>query len=236
MADQPLAEPTATSLLDAAKALDPLIVLDDEPTWGFSFDTLGLTDQAQVIAGAALGTRGPFTIGVHGEWGHGKTSVLRQAKSLLDATTSGKADGRPYRPNVVTVWFNAWQYQHEEQPIVPLVATIVQAVDGHLARTSRIKSELKKAFMAWSRALRSIVYGFSARARVEVPGLGHLQAGFAAKEMIDRHEKLSQQRRPADRAECLLPRVRGAQQRCRTRPRVDARATRRRAEGRRLHR
>jgi len=103
--------------------LPELVLLSDEPTPDHNADGLEMRAYAEVIAGAALGTRGPFTIGVHGKWGEGKTSVLRQAASLLNA---------PEEPRAITVWFNAWQYDHEPYPLVPLALAIAEAVDREI--------------------------------------------------------------------------------------------------------
>jgi len=99
--------------------LTELILLSDEPTVDHNADGLDMLAYAKVIARAAIGTRGPFVIGVHGKWGEGKTSVLRQARSLI-AETDGE---------VITVWFNAWQYDHELYPLVPLALAIAGEVD-----------------------------------------------------------------------------------------------------------
>ena len=80
--------------------LEPLVLLDDEPARDIGADYLGLEPIARVIAGAAVGTQGPFTVGVFGSWGQGKTSLLRLSQDLI-ITNSGD--------ETVTVWFNAWQ-------------------------------------------------------------------------------------------------------------------------------
>ena len=159
---------------------EPLHLLEDEPVPDFKTDELGLLPTAKVIAGAAAGTRGPFTIGVFGDWGHGKTSVLRQAMSLLD-----EAGGER-----VTVWFNAWQFEREDHPIVPLAATIVQAVEDKLKEAEGLGDTAKGWLTNIERGIRAIAYGFSATAKVGVPGFGEVEAGFVAKEMIDRYEQL----------------------------------------------
>ena len=46
--------------------------------------------------------RAPFTIGVFGEWGFGKTTLMQMVRDRL------KQDG------VKTVWFNAWKYDGKE--------------------------------------------------------------------------------------------------------------------------
>jgi len=93
----------------------------------------------------------------------------------------------------VTVWFNAWQYEKEEHPIVPLIATILRQVE---LKQNNIKGKLKQTYSDISRALRAIAYGFSAKGKVTIPGFGELEAGFVAKEMIERYEKLLSQQDP----------------------------------------
>lgn len=162
----------------------PLYLLEDEPVRDLEVDRLGLLPFARVVAGAALGTPGPFTVGVFADWGEGKTSVLRLAKALLDGE-------RKDHPEVVTVWFNAWQYELEEHPIVPLIASIVSAVERREKDdTSGLADATRTGLARISRALRAAAYGFSARAKVKVPGFGEIESGFVAKEMIERYERL----------------------------------------------
>ncbi len=167
--------------MNSQARLQPLILLEDEPVAGLQDDHLGIEPFARVIAGAAVGTNGPFTIGVFANWGEGKTSLLKQAKALVDE----------HRPEIVTVWFNAWQYEKEDHPIVPLVASIVRAVDQKLASPKKLSRKLTTALSSVSRALRAVAYGFSAKTKVAVPGFAEVEAGFVAKEMIDRYDKLS---------------------------------------------
>jgi Cdc6-like AAA superfamily ATPase len=77
--------------------------LADVPT---NDDKLGYTEFAEAIAAKIVdavsdgGT--PFTIGVHGAWGSGKTSFLKLIENEL-----AKQQVRP-------VWFNAWKYNEED--------------------------------------------------------------------------------------------------------------------------
>ncbi len=139
-------------------------------------DGLGFNTYARVLAQSALDTAGPFTIGVFGEWGTGKTSLMRLVQSHL-------AD----EPNVVTVWFNAWRYEKEEHPIVPLVGTIVRELETHKAFSQKFADSTRKLV----RALRAVAYGFSATSRVRIPGFAEVEASFVAKDMIDRDDKLT---------------------------------------------
>jgi hypothetical protein len=141
-----------------------------------SVDGLGFETYAKVLANAAIGTDGPFTIGIFGEWGSGKTSLMRLIETQLNT------DKR-----VLTVWFNAWRYENEEHPIVPLVGSIIRELQKHKPFTS----QLKEAGSSLIRALRAVAYGFSSKATVKVPGFAEIEASFVAKDMIDRDEKLT---------------------------------------------
>lgn len=139
-------------------------------------DGLGFKTYAEVLASAALGTTGPFTIGIFGEWGTGKTSLMHMIQESLST-----------KPDVITVWFNAWRFEKEEHPIVPLVATIVR----ELQLKKHILAKLADEGKSLVTALRAVAYGFSSKAKVKLPGFAEIEAAFVAKDMIDRSEKLS---------------------------------------------
>lgn len=162
---------------DNKTGLEPLILLGDEPVPGWKEDDLGLDPFARVVAGAALGSPGPFTIGVFAEWGFGKTSALRIAKSLLERD----------RPEIVTVWFNAWQFEKEDHPIVPLIATILREIDR---KTEGLGNTARKWLSSTAGALRGIAYGVSFKAEAKVPLLGKLGIDIDPSKMIDREEQL----------------------------------------------
>lgn len=130
---------------------------------------LGFNEYAQVLADVAQNTDGPFTIGVFGSWGTGKTSLMRRVKHTFKDNE-----------DIVGVWFNAWQFEHDKHPIIPLIATIVTELQKN-------ESAPKKLI----RALRAVAYGFSAKAEVGVPGIGKGEIAFSAKDMIDREGELS---------------------------------------------
>jgi len=55
----------------------------------------------------------PFTIGLFGSWGSGKTSFMRIMNDLLEI--------RGYR----TIFFNSWEYGNEEKPWIPFMIKVV---------------------------------------------------------------------------------------------------------------
>ncbi len=62
---------------------------------------------------------GSFTIGIYGEWGQGKTSMLRQIKKSLDNPEDDT------NTPVLTSWFNPWQFAGEEHLIIPFFHSVV---------------------------------------------------------------------------------------------------------------
>ncbi|MGQ0501833.1 MAG: KAP family P-loop NTPase fold protein [Panacagrimonas sp.] len=65
----------------------------------------------------------PLVFGLHGDWGAGKTSFMQQLRRDIERG--------PHGESVVTVWFEAWRYQHESAPIVALLHEIRQQITGH---------------------------------------------------------------------------------------------------------
>lgn len=157
--------------------LQPLKLLTDqaigENTDGRE-DGLGFTDYARTLAGTALGTEGPFTIGIFGDWGTGKTSLMRMIQREF-------ADDE----EVLTVWFEAWRYGREDHPIIPLVATIIREIKDQTDNNTK-----SGKFSKVLNALRALVYGVSLK--VTVPGI---EAEISTKDMIDRDNQLSEEQK-----------------------------------------
>src|SRR5205814_1085266 len=67
--------------------------------------------------------------------------------------------------HVVTVEFNAWRYEREEHPIVPLVATIERAVTEKLVDeqtlTNKIGAAAVRAFKLFKRSTRALLSAVS---------------------------------------------------------------------------
>ncbi|GBC60414.1 hypothetical protein DENIS_1366 [Desulfonema ishimotonii] len=135
-------------------------------------DELGFDRYSEALAGAVMGTEGPFTIGILGEWGTGKTSLMKMIREKIDQ-----------EENILTVWFNAWRFAQEEHPIVPLVATIFQALGEKedFIENKEDKNRLTKA-------LGSLVYGLSIKSSLKVPGFGGIQAELKPRDVIERME------------------------------------------------
>jgi predicted KAP-like P-loop ATPase len=61
-----------------------------------------------------------FAIGIYGEWGTGKTTLMQSIFNQLNENN---------HKSIIPVWFNAWRYEGEEYfALIPLMKTIALAV------------------------------------------------------------------------------------------------------------
>lgn len=164
------------------KTQKPITLLSDQAIYETKLasareDSLEFKAYATVIRNVIVGTDGPFTIGVFGEWGTGKTSLMKMVENEFEQDQT-----------VVPVWFNAWKFEKADHPIVPLVATIIKALEDKDLTADGKKSSVMRSLI---KSLRSIAYGFSINTKVGLPGFAEFAAGFSAKDMIERQEKAS---------------------------------------------
>ena len=70
----------------------------DEPILGQSQDWLEIKKHADALVQFIKETDTPMTIGVQGEWGSGKTSLLNQIKEELSSSKE-----------IRQIWINSWE-------------------------------------------------------------------------------------------------------------------------------
>ena len=99
-------------LLDFGRYVDPLVALLVNPV-----------------------TETPFTVGVFGTWGSGKTSLLK----LLDARLQ-----KDYQDKFLRVWFNPWVHRAEPNLLVALLHTLHDALDAQPG--NKFKESAKRIF------------------------------------------------------------------------------------------
>ncbi len=157
--------------------MDSLKLLTDEAVHTEDEDGLGFSHYAKILGDAAIGTEGPFTIGVFGEWGTGKTSLMRLIQSHLDRQTEAP---------VVTVWFNAWQYEKEEHLIIPLIATMLKQLEKKKSIWEKLKQDTGKTVDA----LQAIIAGLSLSSKIGIPGVFEVGVSYDPKKTFEENEKL----------------------------------------------
>lgn len=105
------------------------VLLDDLPTLD---DKLAWDCELERISNRVANCSAPHVLGIHGNWGSGKTSFMRQMQHRLggsfdeDGSVCKGKDFKKRQANkgVVTVWFDAWRYQNELTPVVALLQEI----------------------------------------------------------------------------------------------------------------
>ncbi len=86
---------------------DNLITKESDDTFGFGFFV-------DILGKAILDTKYlPVTVGIFGEWGTGKTSLMRLLCKRLESN------------ECKTIWFNPWKYDSKEELWAALIRSIL---------------------------------------------------------------------------------------------------------------
>lgn len=149
-----------------------LSILSDQPA---DEDQLGFAPYVKTLTDilADRGTHTPLTIGVFGDWGRGKTSLMRMVWHQLED------DAAPRFP-VRTIWFNAWLYSHEQALWRALIARVLDGARrfdldrDSLARLEQLEDRLYQPLEPGSELLTlppGLVPGLESTIQVSRSGL-----------------------------------------------------------------
>lgn len=149
-------EGLAQSALRSIRSMRPVRVLPDHSlgnAYRFGFDALTKT-LARIILDPE--NRTPLTIGIHGAWGSGKTSLMETTRKIVNSVSEqlGRNDSDLRRCR--TVWFNAWKYGGEEALLAALVEEIINQMkregflEARLAEIAELKGKINWASVSGS--------------------------------------------------------------------------------------
>ncbi len=133
--------------------LDDLPTLEDKLEWG---------GELKRLIHRVENCPTPHVLGIHGNWGSGKTSFMRQLQYGLggECEDDGSikkgqvARKQKAKKAIATVWFDSWRYQHEPTPVVALLQ--------EMRRQLAIMPAVKEKFLKFSEiALRYTLDGLS---------------------------------------------------------------------------
>jgi hypothetical protein len=101
-------------------------ILGDSPT---TEDGLGFDPYVNILLEAInnFDATSPLTIGIHGRWGSGKTSLMRMLEKRFEDANSVK-----------TIWFNAWAHGREE----PIGLALLQQVLIEFQKEEKTKEKI----------------------------------------------------------------------------------------------
>ncbi len=140
-----------------------MVLLSDNPS---KKDTLGFEGMAEILHTVIRDMpEPPFTIGIFGEWGCGKTTLMKMVQERLE------------KNKVKTVWFNAWKYDGKEVIWNALIQTIFYTIqdDPELDKTVKgkeLKERIKTAASKLAKYAAKVAVNF-------IPG------GFVKPEVVD---------------------------------------------------
>jgi len=125
-----------------------------------------------------------FTIGIYGDWGTGKTTLMKSIEKKFERNEE----------NIITVWFDAWKYENEKQfALIPLLKVINYSIKDTDDETKRkLKDALKEAAIFTvglsTDVVSSLVSNYAGK---EMSGLMKRSLEGATNKLIPQLKKLS---------------------------------------------
>jgi hypothetical protein len=136
-----------------APQADAVKILIDSPS---KMPSLGFEATASALAQIIHDSPPRFAVGIFGDWGSGKTTLMDEIRRKLAET-------------VVSVEFNAWRYEREPQLLIPLLDTVRGAlVEWAAGRDADTRERVRAAASKVGRIIRGLAAGLSGE--VGLPG------------------------------------------------------------------
>ena len=115
----------------------------DEPVAPGSSDSLDISIHAKALIQFITISQTPITVGIQGEWGSGKTSLLNSIKGKLSEN-----------PRYKQIWINSWENSLLTTPEEALIK-IINAIIEELLESDKDKNR-KDKIMSVGRSLRKL--------------------------------------------------------------------------------
>ena len=109
-------------------------------------DLLGRWRYVESLADIAASSETPLVIAVYGEWGSGKTSMLRQIRRALEPEFDSSEKHAP--PRARTIWFDPWMHQFDRTPALGLLHATTNQLG--ISDSPRATEALKRIAVALS--------------------------------------------------------------------------------------
>ena len=115
----------------------------------------------------------PLVVGIFGEWGAGKSKLLKLVQNRADLSLAaqvkkysgdGAIAGDSTVELTIPVYFQSWKYEHEEHLLIPMLLHIVAELEATLGKASseglKLNESFHKAGDAVVASMKSLVEGF----------------------------------------------------------------------------
>lgn len=126
----------------------------------------------------------PVTIGVFGDWGGGKSSLMQMLKNDLEArATAGGIDDKPY-VGVAVLYFNGWLFEGYDDAKSAILTSVLTSLRDHKRFGPKIRDTAMKLLkqVDLMRGARAFFSGMI-RAGVTTAATGGVAASIAAADM-----------------------------------------------------
>lgn len=123
----------------------------------------------------------PLTFGIFGEWGSGKTSLMRMIEKELREKYLGIA---------LPVWFNPWRFEKEKHLIIPFLRTIHYTLEEYKESIKKRDQSLFERVKDISKKIANAAYAIAYGLEGEV-GFKFLRLKWVASKAVEREEELN---------------------------------------------
>jgi hypothetical protein len=142
-------------------------------------DLLGFADIAAPIGAAIRRERlDPVAIGVFGDWGSGKTTVLQLVGKQFDKDAPGTSDAAA----VLVIWTQPWEYDPLLDPKATLIDEVLSAVQGEVEKNKALAAKLRDRFEALRKRVdvsKAITLAAKTAITISPPNIDQLAAIFS---------------------------------------------------------
>ena len=119
------------------------MLLPDHET---EFDYLNCEAISQTVVELLRGNRRrPLTVGIHGDWGAGKSSILKMIEAQLGSDA-----------NVAVLWFNGWTFEGFDDAKTVLIESTINELLRQRSTVGRVKEKARKLLrrVNWIKVLK----------------------------------------------------------------------------------
>lgn len=111
----------------------PVYLLTDDFITQYGDDLLKHQNLSETLKEIIIKSKTPLTIGLYGEWGSGKTSLMQLTQNSLQNNELIK-----------TIWFDAWKFDKSHDLRVALILTILSEIENQIKNEPQKRDLSKK--------------------------------------------------------------------------------------------
>ena len=105
-------------------------------------DQLSYSDYCYVLETAVTQAETPISIGILGDWGSGKTSLMKMLQRDVDK-----------HPNCITIWFDAWKFTKEDVLWRAFLLRVIDDLRRALQKKNKLNKNSKAQFEEWEQRI-----------------------------------------------------------------------------------